>query len=192
MSGNEGSDDSEKPVDKAYEHLVSRSNEFFDRNEHKEALEGYEDASKLDPRQGLAWYMKGMTLFKMGKYEEALLAFDMSSTLDINLVEPLLGKAYVFIKMFRFEDAVKILNEAFLKSVDYHTACLIGLCYVMMEKEEEAAMWFRKAFEKDRQATLDFFEEMYIELVLKDDNITTDEKVAVRASIDKIRKKFLS
>lgn len=185
---NKGED--EEPVDKAYEQIVAHSNEYFDRGEYKEALEKYDDASMLSPKQGLAWYMKGMTLFKMEKYEEALLAFDMSSKLDINLVEPLVGKAYVFIKMFKFEEAIKVLNEAFLKSMDNHTACLIGLCFVMIDKEDEAASWFKRALEKDRESAITFFEEMYMEMVLRDDNITVDEKVAIRAAIDKLKRKF--
>ncbi|MEM3364161.1 MAG: tetratricopeptide repeat protein [Candidatus Micrarchaeia archaeon] len=192
MSSQDSGDNKQDAVDNAYEGLVAHSNEMYERGEYKEALEKYEDATKLDPKQGLAWYMKGMTLFKMEKYEEALLAFDMASKLDINLVEPLMGKAYVFIKMFRFSDAIKALNEAFLKGMDYHAACLIGLCYVMLENEDEAVAWFRRAFEKDKESTLSFFDEMYAELVLKDENITVDEKVAVKAAIDKLKKKFLT
>jgi tetratricopeptide (TPR) repeat protein len=190
MAVPENKGDNGEAVDKAYEQIVAHSNEFFDRGEYNEALEKYEDASKLDPKQGLAWYMKGMTLFKMEKYDDAMLAFDMASKLDMNLVEPLMGKAYVFLKMFNFIEAIKVFNEAFLKSMDYHAACLIGLCYVFMDNEEEAANWFKRAFEKDRESTLRFFEEMYADLVLKDDNITVDEKVAVRAAIDKLKKKF--
>ncbi|MCX8199886.1 MAG: tetratricopeptide repeat protein [Candidatus Micrarchaeota archaeon] len=179
-------------VDNAYEQIIAHSNEMYDRGEYKEALDKYEDASRLDPKQGLAWYMKGMTLFKMEKYEEALQAFDMATKLDINLVEPIIGKAYVFMKLFNFNDAIKVLNEAFLKSMDYHIACMIGLCYVMLENEDEAVAWFKRAFEKDKESTLSFFDEMYAELVLKDENITVDEKVAVKAAIDKLKKKFTS
>ncbi len=177
-------------VDKIYEELVARSNEFYESGEYEEALETYDDASKLDPKQGLAWYMKGMTLFKMGKYDEALLAFDMASKLDINLIEPLLGKAYVHIKLFDFENAVSILKEAFIKCMDTQTACLLGLCYVLLDNDKEATVWFKRAIEKDKEFTLKFFDELYVELILKDENITADEKVAVKASIDKLKKKL--
>lgn len=180
----------DQPVDKAYEEIIARSNEFYERGDYEKALSWYEDASKVEPRQGLSWYMKGMTLFRMEKYEEALLAFDMAAKLDSNMVEPLMGRAYVHMKMFRFGEAIESFKEAFIRDENFETACLIGLCYLLDENEEQAADWFRRAFSKDREGTLKFFEEMYLNVVLRDENITSDEKVAVRAAIDKLKRKM--
>ncbi len=190
MADPEVSQEGGESVDKVYEELIASSNELYDKKEYEGALQKYEEASKLDPKQGLAWYMKGMTLLKMSKFEEALLAFDMASKLDVNIIEPLIGKSYVYLKLFRFEDAIKYLKDIFVRTAETHTACLIGLCYVFMEDEDEAVVWFRRAFEKDKVFTLKFFDDMYLELVLKDENITSDEKVAVKAAIDKLKKKL--
>ncbi|MEM0438164.1 MAG: tetratricopeptide repeat protein [Candidatus Micrarchaeia archaeon] len=180
----------DQPVDKAYEEIIARSNEFYEKGDYEKALSWYEDATRLEPQQGLSWYMKGMTLFRMEKYDEALLAFEMAAKLDANRAEPLMGKAYVHMKMFRFSEAVECFKEAFIRDENFETACLIGLCYLLDDNEEQAAEWFRKAFSISRDGTLKFFEEMYLNVVLRDENITSDEKVAVRTAIDKLKKKL--
>ncbi|MGB9635400.1 MAG: tetratricopeptide repeat protein [Candidatus Micrarchaeia archaeon] len=177
-------------VDKVYEELIARSNEFYDSGEYEKALGFCDDAAKLKYNQGLAWYMKGMNYIKIGKYNEALAAFDAAMRADFELSEPLIGKGYVYLKLFRFEDAIKVLKDAFAKAMEVQVACLIGLCYTFIENEDEAVSWFRRAFEKDKEYTLKFFDEIYTELVIKDENITADEKIAVKTAIDKLKKKL--
>ena len=89
----------EAEIDSRYEELIARSNQFYDAGDYEKALEVYEDASKLAPHYGFAWYMMGMSLFKMDKYDEAIGAFDIASSLDKDRPEPHLGKSYVFIRV---------------------------------------------------------------------------------------------
>jgi tetratricopeptide (TPR) repeat protein len=180
----------EPEIDSRYEELVARSNQFYDAGDYEKALEIYEDASKLAPHYGFAWYMMGMALFKMDKYEEAIGAFDMASSLDVDRPEPHLGKSYVYIRVFDFENAIKALKKVYEVEKSVQTSGLLGLCYALMGDIDEAFKWFVNAIDLNRKSAIKFFEDMYTEFVLMDKNITSDEKVSIKTLIDKIVKKF--
>ncbi len=180
----------ESEIDSRYEELIARSNQFYDVEDYQKALEIYEDASKLAPHYGFAWYMMGMALFKMDKYEEAIGAFDMASSLDGDRPEPHLGKSYVYIRIFDFENAIKALKQVYNVEKTVQTAGLLGLCYALMGEVDDAFKWFVNAIDLNRKAAVKFFEDMYTEFVLMDKNITSDEKVSIKTLIDKIVKKF--
>jgi len=180
----------EAEIDSRYEELIARSNQFYDAGDYEKALSIYEDASKLAPHYGFAWYMMGMALFKMDKYEEAIGAFDMASSLDPERSEPHLGKSYVYIRIFDFENAIKALKSVYEVEKSVQTSGLLGLCYALMGDIDEALKWFVNAIDLNKKSAIKFFEDMYTEFVLMDRNITSDEKVSIKTLIDKIVKKF--
>lgn len=180
----------EGEIDSRYEELIARSNQYYDTGDYEKALSIYEDASKLAPHYGFAWYMIGMTLFKMDKYDDAIAAFDMASSLDSERPEPFLGKSYVYIRIFDFENAIKSLKKVYDVEKSVQTAGLLGLCYALMGDIDEALRWFVSAIDLNRKNAIKFFEDMYTEFVLMDNNITSDEKVSIKTLIDKIVRKF--
>jgi len=180
----------EAEIDSRYEEIIARSNQYYDSGEYDKALQMYEDASKIAPHYGFAWYMMGMSLFKMDKFEEAIGAFDIASSLDAERPEPHLGKSYVYIRIFDFENAIKSLKKVYDVEKSVQTAGLLGLCFVLMGDVDEALRWFVSAIDLNKKNAIKFFEDMYTEFVLMDNNITSDEKVSIKTLIDKIVKKF--
>ena len=132
-------------VDGAFENIIARSVELYDDGKYEEVLKKYEEASTLDPQQGLSWYMKGMTLLKLGRFGEALMAFDMASKLDPDIIEPLIGKAFTLFKLFRFDDAINTFKTIFVRKMSTDIAFMIGLCYLINENMEQAEVWMKKA-----------------------------------------------
>lgn len=49
---------------------------------YQEALLNYDQASKIDAKNDLVWYKKGLILSKLERYQEALLSFQQA--VDIN------------------------------------------------------------------------------------------------------------
>ena len=53
-----------------------KANALFNLERYEEAIEYYDKALAIDPNNAKAWYAKGYTLGKLGKYNEAIQAYD--------------------------------------------------------------------------------------------------------------------
>jgi tetratricopeptide (TPR) repeat protein len=69
-----------------------------------------------------AWENKGFSLYKEGKYDEALKAFNKSIELNPNYAYVWYEKADTFIKQGKYDAAVKALNEAISINPNYYYA----------------------------------------------------------------------
>ncbi len=177
-------------VDKIYEELISSGNEFYDVGDYNKALEKYEEASQLDPNQGLAWYMKGMALSQMGKYEEAIMAYNMACKLDPDRPEPFLSKGVLLLAFGKFEDAINALKEAFNKQSLAEIACYISIANLIMGNESEALTWLNKAVTINKEETDLFLEQLYENMILNNEQLTPDEKLAIKTLITKFKERL--
>ncbi len=177
-------------VDKIYEELIASGNEYYDVGDYKKALEKYEEASQLDPNKGLAWYMKGMALSQMGKFEEALMAYDMACKLDADRPEPYIGKGTLQLAFGKYEDAISTLKEAFTRQSLAEIACYISIAHLIQGNEDDALKWLNKAATIDKGETDLFLEQLYENMILNNDKLTPDEKLALKTMINKFKERL--
>lgn len=88
--------------------MRSQANDFYQRSDWAKAAEAYEAIIKLEPANAGAWARRGLALHSLGKYKEALAAYERS--LGVNDQQPVtlfnLARTYA-----RLGDAAKAFES---------------------------------------------------------------------------------
>ncbi len=66
----------------------------------------------MDPNYSLAWNNKGFILYEMGKYEEAIQAYDKAIEIDPNYLLVWNNKGIALEKLGRYDEAAECYNKA--------------------------------------------------------------------------------
>ena len=70
------------------------------------AIDCYDKAIKLDPKDDIAWYNKGCSSHNLGRYEEALTCYDKAIELDPKSVYAWNNKGCSLSSLGRYEEAL--------------------------------------------------------------------------------------
>lgn len=77
-----------------------------------EAIQEYDNATKINSQDYLAWKNKGLTLYSQEKYDEAIEAFDEAIRLNRNSVEAWHNKGLALYSQGEYDEAIKAFDEA--------------------------------------------------------------------------------
>lgn len=130
------------------------------------ALKNYEKALDLDPKNDIAWQLKGISMAKDGKIKEALECFKKSESINPLRSDVLMNIGSVYFSLGNITEAVKYLKKA-IKSDDRNPLYYyqLGLIYFSTEDfanaiknfetarslkpdYEEAILWLGISYEK--------------------------------------------
>ncbi len=68
------------------------------------------------------WHNKGLVLYKLGRYQEAVNAYDEALTIDPDYVPSLLNKGSALHKLGRYQEAVNAYDEVLSRDPNRVTA----------------------------------------------------------------------
>lgn len=63
---------------------MTAANDLYKQQKFEEAAKAFEEVTKDDPNNGRAWYFMGMSLHSLGKYEQAIAAFEKNVAIAKN------------------------------------------------------------------------------------------------------------
>lgn len=63
---------------------MTAANEFYKQQKWQEAAAAFGEVLKEEPKNGRAWYLMGMSLHSLGKYEQAIAAFEKNVAIAQN------------------------------------------------------------------------------------------------------------
>jgi tetratricopeptide (TPR) repeat protein len=63
---------------------MTAANELFKQQKYQEAVASFGEVLKDEPKNGRAWYLLGMSLHSLGKYEQAIAAFEKNVAIANN------------------------------------------------------------------------------------------------------------
>ncbi|GHO64284.1 hypothetical protein KSC_031760 [Ktedonobacter sp. SOSP1-52] len=92
--------------------LVNQAYSLLQLGRVEEALVVCEQAIRLDPAEGRAYYNKGRALDYLGRFEEALLAYEQSIRLDPTYFKTYEDKGGILEELGRWEEAVTTYEQA--------------------------------------------------------------------------------
>lgn len=103
-----------------------------------------------NPYSEVAWHQLGRQYFELGKFNEALRAFDYAVLIDDSFIGAYVEKAKTLEQLENFEEAIE--NYMVTLELDDPTAFVysrIGECYEQQQNFEEAIKFYKKAVHED-------------------------------------------
>ena len=177
-------------ADELIEGEISRCSELYDSGLNEEALKCYNEIIEFMPEVGIGWYLKGMCLYKIDKFDEAIGCFDKAGEIDKDQYLPFQAKGMALVRLFRFEEAIQCFRQALERNPkDVETMFLVAACFIFLGDEEKAREWVNTAMRFDPLKTKGLLQSFFETFVLKDENITSDEKLDIQKMIDELGKK---
>ncbi len=155
--------------------------EFQNQNNYEAALASYEEVIDMDSGIPEAWNNRGIALFSLGRYEEALVSYD--TALSIRKYHPAyINRGQVLAKLGRYDEAITSSKKAIeLVPLSGEPWNGLGRVYHAMGRYEDAIACYNKT----------------IQLYSHDDNLwpfeqtTLDEAIALRENAISGRQKNL-
>ncbi len=94
------------------EALESKGTTLFQSAKYDKALEAFDKAIEINPRDSVAWYNKGFALRKLGKSDEAIKAYDKA--IEINPQDSRVwdGKGGALMELGKSDEAIKAFDKA--------------------------------------------------------------------------------
>ncbi|MBK7992559.1 MAG: winged helix-turn-helix transcriptional regulator [Blastocatellia bacterium] len=141
--------ESEKNKKDAIKYLISKGIILLNLRQHEEALETFEEATKIDSSNTLAWFYLGVELGVLMQYEKALLAFEKVIEIDPKHAFVWLNKGHLF-DLGKFKKALDSLirysfsldNKGFLSVSLFEK----GKCLLALNQWDEAYIALNEGF----------------------------------------------
>lgn len=127
------------------ENILEQANRAFTRGHHREALRYFTKATSLKPNYDTAWYMTGVILNNIERYEDALEAFLVA--LDINSEDENIwyNMGLSLFSLGRYDEEIECYNRAILLKRDFLNAWNNkGTSLLQLERAEEAIDCFNE------------------------------------------------
>ena len=126
--------------------IIFEGNRFLNNEDYSKAIEFFDEATKLNPKNYVAHAYKGLALLKSKKYNEAINSYN--TVLDINPQETdaLQNKGYALFELTRYDEAIKCYED--LLKIDPHKSKVWyykGLALHALGKYHDAIGSFDKA-----------------------------------------------
>jgi tetratricopeptide (TPR) repeat protein len=126
---------------------ITKGTNFARQGFHKEALNCFEKAIKLNPNNSKAWYNKGTSLSMLGVFnEDTLHCFDVC--IELNPMDPgaWTNRGTTMFQMANYDEAIRCYNRA-LEIHPVHSSAWSnkGILYNFLGKKQEAKICFKKA-----------------------------------------------
>jgi tetratricopeptide (TPR) repeat protein len=121
---------------------------FGEKENHTKAVEYYEKALELNPRDEEAWYNKGFELSELGRHEEAIVCYEKALELNPRDEEAWYNKGVAFNELGRHEEALICYTEILrLKPKDQDAWKTKSYLLEILGRKDEA----RKCLEKAKE-----------------------------------------
>lgn len=123
--------------------LSSRGRAFFDYRLYKKALDDLNKSSNLQPEHAYTKYMIGLTLGRLGRFDEALTKFNNAINLQSDNAQFYYGKSLALTASGKNAEALEAINEALkLAPNPIRSHYFKGLILSKLNKQEEAIKEF--------------------------------------------------
>src|SRR5690348_194625 len=130
--------------------IILKANEHYYKKEYDEAIECYDKALEIDPKDADALNNKGLALNKLGKYKEAIEYYDKASEIDPKYVLAFNNIGSALCDLKKYKEAIESFDKA-LEIDPKHAMAWYnkGTALCNLKKYKEAIEYFDKALEID-------------------------------------------
>jgi tetratricopeptide (TPR) repeat protein len=174
-------------VDKAAA-LAAEGLSFYKAEDFTTARGKFDDAVGLDPDNRYFYYQFGVTLYKTGDFNRALVFLNMTSDRNVNAVEKNYFIALTHLKLKEIDAALKSFGDVIASKDPVMGPSAMfykGVIFFDQEKFDDAQAAFQSVLDSSNDTKLDERAEAYIEQILRARQTTheRDQKWSLSASI---------
>jgi tetratricopeptide (TPR) repeat protein len=129
--------------------LMCEADRLLGEMAYGKAVDLYDRLLALDPTDAAAWHHRGYALRRLGRYEEALVAFDRELELaPVNTEAIHSNRGYCLQGLGRYEEAIAAFDEV-LQINPRHVKALTsrGLCLAALGRYRDALVCYDRALE---------------------------------------------
>jgi len=121
---------------------------LFDQNKYDEAIECFDKALYINPKNDSAWHMKGYALFDQKKYDEAIECFDKALDINPQNDKAWYIKGYALYQQDKYDEAIKCFDKALdIKPKNDSAWYMKGYALYNQKKYNEAIKCLDKALD---------------------------------------------
>ena len=136
------------------QNFLKQAEELFNQGDYQGAIQYYDKALELDPKNAWAWGGKGAALANLGSNKEAINCFDKALEIDPKNALAWGGKGVALANLGRHEEAIKCYDKALeIKEIEPKVAALAwnskGWSLANLGRYEEVIKCYDKALEID-------------------------------------------
>lgn len=118
---------------------------------YSRAIQDLNEAIRLDPRFGRAYYFLGVTYHEMGQDERAIQDYNKAVALEPNEAVPLIGRGNSYLDMGEVDRAFRDFDDAIHLKPGY--VKFRGNAYFLLGRFGEAAQDYRRSLEQNPSST---------------------------------------
>ena len=162
--------------DELADQMIAKTEELVEEKKGPEAVAEATELAKVDPKDAIAWFVKGKAHYVDGQFEDALSCLSKAAQMEQENPQIWHVMGYAFISLNRLPEAEEAL--AYVKASQPQNAeaiCALGICQVMQNKPAEARPNFEAAIGLNKSvaiAMLEHFHEKFFS-VSKETNSST-------------------
>lgn len=119
--------------------MVAKTEELAEQKKGEEAVAEATELVAIDPKDAIAWFMKGKAHYVDSQFEEALTCFSKAAEIERENAHIWHMMGYTLITLDRLPEAEQALD--YVKAAQPTNAeaiCALGICQTMQNKPEEA------------------------------------------------------
>ncbi len=150
--------------------LAAEGLSFYKSEDFPTARSKFEDAVALDPDNRYFYYQFGVTLYKTGDYNRALVFLNMATDKSVNVVEKNYFIALTHLKLKETDSALRVFDEVIASKDPVMGPSAMfykGIIYFDQAKFDEAQAAFQAVLDSSNDSKLDERAESYIEQILR-------------------------
>ncbi|OIO20601.1 hypothetical protein AUJ17_04525 [Candidatus Micrarchaeota archaeon CG1_02_47_40] len=174
--------------DQAEDFLVAKNEEQLEQKDYKEAEATAQELVQRDPKEALAWFVKGKTLYLEGEYEESLSCLAKSAELERENAEIWHVMGFCLIALQRYGEAIEALE--YVKSAkpkDASAIYALGLCYVLSGDIANARKNTSEAISLNKELALKLANSAYTQAIETSQEVSSSLKAQIERNLETIR-----
>ncbi len=132
--------------EKTVEYWFYRGVKYGDSGRHKDAIEAYKQAIKINPDNSVIHYNLGITYGELGRYKDAIEAFKQAIRIKPDYAEIHYNLGVSYFMLSRYKDAIKAYKQAIRIEPDYAKAHYnLGITCFKLARDKDAIEAYKQA-----------------------------------------------
>ena len=168
--------------------MLDTCSSLLDADQYDKVVKCCDEYLKMKPKSGPAWHLKGLAYQKKGDTAKAYESFEKAAEIDRTEPANYYAIGMLLYNEGKFENALHTFQicNVLVPRIEHYF--MIAVSCIMLNRQEDAEVALRTAITLDKKKTVSVMEQFFNKNYKNDKTTSEEEKVALKAVIDKLAK----